>query len=38
LQKLQKLAATYEYFFKLGYDVFSCVMNVGSSASQHNVV
>jgi len=29
---------TDDYFFKLGYDVFSCVMTFGSSASQHSIV
>jgi len=26
---------TDDYFFKVGYDVFSCVMTCGSSTSQH---
>jgi len=27
-----------DYFFKLGYDVFNCVVTFGSSASQQNIV
>ena len=27
-----------DYFFKLGYDVFSCVVVYGSSTSHHSIV